>query len=697
MERPGEERPDADATERLAGLGSWTHELPGGPSHRSENLYRLFEVPCGTGTEAILSRITATDRRRVRRAIQRLVTDGTPLEETFAIDLPDGTRRVLRAKGQRDRRDGTGTEQAVGVVQDVTERKRAEQAQAAAEERFRIAFEEAATPMSLISLEDEDRGRIIQANAAYAVLLGRELDEIVGNRVTTWTHPDDLDSGFDVPLRQLSSGEVQRVQFERRYLHADGHVVWTLVTEALYRHPDGRRLAIAQLLDISDRKFFEGQLRHLADHDPLTGLYNRRRFGDELERALAHTRRFGRPGAVLTLDIDGFKFVNDSLGHAVGDELVTRLAGVLRRGLRETDVVARTGGDEFAVILPETNRTAALAVADKLLADVRQSGTFVRANRHAQVTTSIGIALFGGTEDVIADDVLAEADIALYDAKSAGKDTARVYARDERRRERIAARHGWATRLRAAIADERFVLWAQPITPLCSNGVPRFELLLRMVAEDGELIPPGTFLYNAERFGLMGEIDEWVMAQGVTLLEAYHARGQDIALAINVSARTLDEGRVRDHLATLLDSHRVNDGRLVVEITETAAITNIERARDLARDVRSLGCALALDDFGAGFATFYYLKHLEFDYVKIDGEFIKRLPHNAADQLVVRAVVDIARGLGSETVAEFVQDDETIEMLRAFGVGYAQGYHTGRPGPLAKVLPQLAGSRLLRP
>jgi EAL domain-containing protein (putative c-di-GMP-specific phosphodiesterase class I) len=196
-------------------------------------------------------------------------------------------------------------------------------------------------------------------------------------------------------------------------------------------------------------------------------------------------------------------------------------------------------------------------------------------------------------------------------------------------------------------------------------------------------------LYYAERFDLIVPIDHWVMSQAVQMLHKYYSQGTDISLAINVSAKTLNDGAIGERLHELLKTYPIPEGRLVLELTETAAIANMERARELARYLQELGCQLALDDFGAGFASFYYLKHLAFDYVKIDGEFIKHLPESKADQLIVRAVVDITRGFGTDTIAEFVQDDETMALLRELGVGYAQGYHTGRPGPLEKILPPL--------
>jgi diguanylate cyclase (GGDEF)-like protein len=397
---------------------------------------------------------------------------------------------------------------------------------------------------------------------------------------------------------------------------------------------------------------------------------------------------------VLALDLDGFKFVNDLFGHAAGDELITSVAATMGRALRESDIVARTGGDEFAIILPEADEHAALVVGEKLLTSIHREATILRGTRHAELTASIGLTLFEGREELLVEDVISEADIAMYDAKKAGKNRICVYKRDDHRRELIVSRQAWAERLREAVEDEGFVLYAQPIVPVSSNTIPSFELLLRMPDEHGDLIPPGAFLYHAERFDLIQPIDYWVMSQAVKLLHDYHSQGCDISLAINVSAKTLNAGAIAERLGALLEEWPIPEGRLVLELTETVAISNINRARDLAIQLRALGCRLALDDFGAGFATFYYLKHLEFDIVKIDGEFIKRLPESRTDQLVVRAVVDIARGLGIETIAEFVQDDETLALLLDLGVGSAQGYHTGRPGPLDAVLPPLRVPRI---
>jgi EAL domain-containing protein (putative c-di-GMP-specific phosphodiesterase class I) len=328
-----------------------------------------------------------------------------------------------------------------------------------------------------------------------------------------------------------------------------------------------------------------------------------------------------------------------------------------------------------------------MAVADKLRSAIRRQASPGGPDRHARLTVSIGVTLYDAACGLAGEDLLVEADIAMYEVKDSGRDGARLFRGDERERERVSVRVTWLERLRNGLRDDRFRLFVQPIAGIVADAEPWYELLLRFEDEDGELIPPGTFLPIAERYDLIGDIDRWVLGEAVRILHDEHAAGREVSLAVNLSGKTVSDGDLIPYLEGLLAAHPVPAGRLVVEVTETTAIVNIERARELAARLHELGCRFALDDFGAGFASFYYLKHLDFDYLKIDGEFVRQLAHNATDQLVIEAVVNIARGLGTRTVAEFVGDDETLELLRRLGVDYGQGYHLGRPRPAAEVLP----------
>jgi diguanylate cyclase (GGDEF)-like protein len=446
----------------------------------------------------------------------------------------------------------------------------------------------------------------------------------------------------------------------------------------------GEVLGLAVWHDVTDRNAVHRRLQHLADHDPLTGLVNRRRFEQEVERHLALCRRYGGRGAVLLIDIDHFKYVNDTLGHGAGDELIGQIADALRRRLRESDVLARLGGDEFAVLLPQVDVAAAMTVANSLVEDLRGHARGKSDGRLRPVTASIGVALIG-PDELNADEVLTQADLAMYDAKEAGRDRAAIY-RDEATETQagtgaetagIRTRVRWLDRVQAALEHDRFVLHGQPIVDLASGAVVAHELLLRMIGDDGELIPPAAFLPVAERFGLIPAVDGWVIDKAITLAAAHGAR-----FSINLSAKSLAHGGLIGHIAERISTSGVDPTLLTFEITETAAVTNIALARTFAAGLHDLGCRLSLDDFGAGFGTFSYLKHLPFDEVKIDGEFVSGCTTSAFDQTVIDAVVRMATSLGKSTVAEFTGDRETADLLRDAGVTYAQGFYLGRPGPL---------------
>ncbi len=612
---------------------------------------------------------------------------------------------VSRIETQRIRRDGWRLDVALTVspvrdargrvigaatfARDISALRRSELERERAERLFKAAFENGPIGIAITGLRGRERGRMIQTNRALAEIVGWAPGELDGVLTSTITHPDDADRTAEI-LDLVHAGETGQV--EKRFLHRGGREIWALVSATPIPEPAGGQSAhcVVQVLDISDRKRFEGQLRHLADHDTLTGLFNRHRFESELQRVVDESRRYGRRAGLLALDLDGFKLVNDRFGHQAGDELVRRLATLMRQSIRETDIVARIGGDEFAIILQQCTEAEAIAIAEKILHSIRRRGFMIDTEHQVSVTTSIGVTTFDDGLQLTASELVVEADIAMYDAKAAGKDRYSVYDRALNRRAVVSARHSWLERLRTALDEEVFVLHAQPIVGICHDGFPRYELLLRLPDDHGDLIPPGSFLYNAERFDLMGEIDRWVLRRATELLHEHSAAGNDIALSVNLSGRSMNDLQLAADIAEMLAEHPIPEGRLIVEVTETAAIVNIERARDLARELRLLGCRFALDDFGAGFASFYYLKHLDFDYLKIDGEFIHKLRTTPTDRLVVSAIVDIARGLRTETVAEFVGDDATLELLRELGVGYGQGYHLGRPAPLAEALPALA-------
>lgn len=414
-----------------------------------------------------------------------------------------------------------------------------------------------------------------------------------------------------------------------------------------------------------------------ANRDPLTGLFNRRRFQEDLERELAEAERYGGHGALLLLDLDGFTYINDSLGHLAGDELLKSLAVVLRQPLSATDIVARLGGDEFAVLLPQLGPDEALVVARHLLRALHEHRITFGGQRIG-VTASIGITLFPA-HGTTRHELLSRADQAMHRAKETGRNSLCVYTHSQGGTSLVTTQRTWEERIHDALQQDRFVLHMQPILDLRSQQISQYEALLRMVGDNGELVPPVAFLDVAERAGFMQAIDRWVVRRAIRMIAEYQRKGRELSLGINLSGRAFSDLELLLLIQRELTAAAVNPSRLVLEITETVAITDIDQARRFIETLRELGCRFAIDDFGTGFSSVYYLKHLPVDYVKIDGNFIRNLPRDLVDQQLTRALVEVARVLGKQTIAEFVGDAETVRLLKDYGVDYAQGFYIGKP------------------
>jgi diguanylate cyclase (GGDEF)-like protein/PAS domain S-box-containing protein len=548
---------------------------------------------------------------------------------------------------------------------------------------LRSSFEGAPIGIALVSIESSSAGCVLRANRALCELTGRSSEELAVANVLELIHPDDAATDR-AAMARLQAAEIDRFHLEQRLLHSERHVVWVAVDVTLGRDASGRPLyCIRQMQDIEERKRYEGELGYLIEHDPLTGLLNRRGFVRELTHEMAYAHRYGGDGAVLFLDLDDFKSVNDTCGHAAGDEVLSEIARIVGKRLRETDVFARLGGDEFAVLLPHTTPRAAERLAEGLLDAVREECRLSPAEGGG-VSLSIGVGGFrdrGGDQN--AEGILVEADDAMYMAKEAGKGQVAVASAVTRP---STARVTWAERVARAVREGLFELYCQPIVDFASDAVSRWELLLRLPGGDGQLILPSQFLYTAERSGLILEIDRWVLTEAFRLIAEQEARGRKICLEVNISGRSVGDPQLLALIEQALEQTAIDPASLILEVTETAAIANMDRARGFATTLQSLGCGFALDDFGAGFGSFYYLKHIPFDYVKVDGEFIRNLPTSNTDQLIVDSIVQMSKGLGKHTIAEFVGDRETVEVLKKHGVDFGQGYYLGRPIPVSEAL-----------
>jgi diguanylate cyclase (GGDEF)-like protein len=421
----------------------------------------------------------------------------------------------------------------------------------------------------------------------------------------------------------------------------------------------------------------ETELRYLADHDPLTALLNRRAFRVRLDTYVNFAARYGGRGAVMVIDLDGLKEVNDKLGHQQGDNLIRRVATMLRDRVRATDIVARLSGDEFAVLMPQSDVEGALQLGEDLRVQVADD--FVTEPDLAGATISVGITMFGAESDGGAEAVLAAADEAMYRAKAEGRNRIALFETPVEATGSDSRRMTTSAKIRNAITQNRLSLATQPIQSLSDGVVQRFELLLRMRGESGELLPARSFIGVAERSGMIQELDRWVVGQALDLLGERERAGHPVSLHVNLSGASLTDISVLEYIERRLDEGDADPARCTFEITQTARIEDLEMAASFADRLTEFGCEVAIDDYGSGFGPFEYLKRFPFDVIKIDGAFVRDLPENDADQLTVQAIVGIAQGLGKQTIAEFVEDEATAQMLRAYGVDMAQGYHLGPP------------------
>jgi diguanylate cyclase (GGDEF)-like protein/PAS domain S-box-containing protein len=512
-----------------------------------------------------------------------------------------------------------------------------------------------------------------------------QLERMLGFSQEEWTsdpglwarriHPEDRDRVLEEEERDRAIGVP--LASEYRMITKDGRVVWIRDEGVLRAGPGERRHYEGMLTNVTERKTFETQLQFLADHDPLTGLFNRRRFTEELELEIKLMRRDGHPSSLLMLDVDNLKQVNDTLGHQAGDALVRQMAELLRERLRETDSVGRLGGDEFAVTLRGTRVNEAAAVAQDLLERFRAREQILPGEA-ARPTISIGLTSlrrnFTGAEEA-----LGAADRAMYETKRTGGDGVAMYSR--RLPRRTEDRTSWAEQIRTALEEDRVVLYRQPIVELASRRPDRYEVLLRMKEPNGEIVPPDAFLPAAERFDLIQELDRRTAEEAIRRI-ASAAGPEPLRLEVNVAAKTIDDERYLEGVAQTLKETGADPSCLIFEASEQIAVADVNRARRFSERVRELGCGFALDNFGSGFGSFFYLKHLPVDHLKIDGDLIGGMASSGVDREIVASIVDVAGALRLKTVGEHVNDERTLDLVAELGVDYAQGFHLGAPSPI---------------
>ena len=526
---------------------------------------------------------------------------------------------------------------------------------------------------------DED-GNIETFNIAAQHLFGYTSEEVMGKNVSMIIPPEGRDK-HDGYLQQLKQGGVSQAigQIREVYAQTKQGRTFPMSLKLSELNLGGKRYFTAVVENISQRKAMIENLQRLAEHDSLTGLYNRHYFTDELERFVhRHKRGDCNPAALLYIDLDNFKYVNDTMGHLAGDQLIVEAGSLLKSRIRQTDILARLGGDEFAILLYRPKPLRLEEIAETFRKQFTDY-VFKFNGQVADICCSIGATMLDDNIDT-KEDLLAKADFACHEAKRLGRNRVYIYRPDDDESvSNMSNDIGWIRRIKQALENNRFKLAYQAIHPINQDEEPYNEILIRMLDDDDTIIMPSGFLPAAERFSLMTQIDAWVIEHAMTYMAEQSTTHKPIKLSINLSASSIENEKTLDLIKHNIRKNKLDAQNLVFEVTETIAMGNISKASTMLTQLQKLGCKTALDDFGIGYSSFAYLKDLPVDIVKIDGSFVKGIAANPLHLAMVRSINDIAHAMGKQTIAEFVEDQKILATLKELKVDFAQGYHFGKP------------------
>ncbi len=643
-----------------------------------------------------LAIVIPQDATGLRLELDRAFSGASASDVTFRIRRKDGAEFWASADW-RPIYDAGGAYIGVRLsIHDITQRKEAEdklsdtlkeleKAYAIQREYLTLASEERARLNALLAamhigilFVDRDN-KVIYSNPAFEQIwlvtdskvrfVGMDANAVLSNVGDLLARPDRHGRS----LLRLPEGDAATGSIEIEM--ADGR----LVTQLCHPVRDSAHQLVGHLWlyeDVTRERQTAAQLLYLAERDALTGLFNRHRFQDELTRMLSDGDRHKSGVALLFFDIDEFKYINDTFGHRAGDAMLIRVAGEVSAQVRRNEIFARLGGDEFAILAPEATVQESTAFAERIVRAISRI-PFSYEGHNLRLTCSLGVALYP-THAANSEDLVACADLAMYQAKEAGKNTWRIYREDQGASQAVISRLNWNDRIQHALENNLLTLHFQGVFDCGDSSLRHMEALVRMrdEFEPGRLVMPGNFIPVAEKTGKILDIDRWVISEVLRLLGANEAIPP---IAVNISGRSFNEPQLPRFIEEELKRTGVRPERLMVELTETSAVSDLHDAQRFIEALRDTGCKVCLDDFGAGFSSFAYLKHIEADILKIDGQFIRDLPNDRSNQVFVKAIVDVARGLRKVSVAECVEDEATLVMLRTLGVDCAQGYHLERP------------------
>jgi diguanylate cyclase (GGDEF)-like protein len=490
------------------------------------------------------------------------------------------------------------------------------------------------------------------------------------------------DNKIDAINECFTSGRVVKFPDHVSLICDNATLISVEATAAPMTNEEGELIgAVVVIQDVSNTRKLTQQLSYQASHDMLTGLYNRRKFESHLEEVLLNVREENRHHVMFYIDLDQFKIVNDTCGHVAGDELLQQLPVIFNKVLRSGDLIARLGGDEFGVLLENCSLKQAAFVADKVREQIK-AFRFIWKDKTFEIGVSIGVVAIDSENTNLAQ-IMSSADVACYAAKDAGRNRVHIYeASDAAVSERYGEMH-WTSRITKAIAESRFVLYQQPIVGISDNTTEHTEVLIRMLDENGKVIPPGAFLPSAERYNLMTGIDRWVISEVFKLISdgsfEDSASEKNKIISLNLSGDSLNDEGLLEYIRSEKARFNISLENVCFEITETVAISNLSKATVFINELKKDGCSFALDDFGSGISSFTYLKTLPVNYLKIDGSFVRDVSRNEIDRAMVQSIQQIGEAMNLKTIAEWVEDADTLAVLEEIGIDYVQGNYLGRP------------------
>jgi diguanylate cyclase (GGDEF)-like protein/PAS domain S-box-containing protein len=662
--------------QRLAKIGNWEWDLTTNTSWWSEELYRILEenpITYAATFDNFLAKVHPEDRQILIDGQKRIAAGSNAYAPTESrLVFWDGREKRVEQLVQA-RIDGQGKPIAiVGSVHDITERRALESKLRESEARYSSTVELAAVGIAHVAAN----GRFIWCNSRFCEMLGYDEDELLERTIRDVSHPDDVRLA-DHDRSRMHEGEIASLTVEKRYLRRDGATIWVRITGAPRRAPDGSLLYDVSIVeDITVRKTAEDKVQYLATHDELTGLPNRTLFGELLQHAIDAAKRHDRKCAVLFIDLDRFKIVNDSLGHEAGDLLLEEVAGRLRRCIRESDVVGRLGGDEFVVLLNELQDIEAAAeTAKRVLASLH--APIMIMEHECRVTGSIGIASYPNDARDAAM-LMKHADMAMYLAKEEGKNNFQFYSADMTP---LSVEHlELEVRLANALQRGEFSLQYQPRVDIATGEIRGVEALLRWWNPDLGTMSPAQFIPLAEDTGLIVAIGKWVLRTACEQNVAWQKRGlPSVVMSVNLSPRQFKDAALLSDIAGTLAETGMAPELLELEITEGMIMQHVDMASEKAAAMKELGIKLAIDDFGTGYSSLSQLKRFPIDTLKIDRAFVRDIPQSADDTAITKAVVSLGKGLGVRVVAEGVETAAQYQFLRDNGCDEMQGFFFSRP------------------